>query len=155
MSTLRSASLRLFVFGSAIAASARGGSDSDFSKPVQFEARDGTVGHYSTGTPTPIELAFDPNFYLRTGGVVLIRTFRTDADTVVILDGNVLGKPANRDEAAAFLRRLGGRSHEVRTAVSLAFGMPGAPTVKSVTSITQVHMREIQSEPRARACPRR
>jgi septum formation protein len=44
------------------------------------------------------------------------------ADTVVTIDGEVLGKPAGRDEAAAFLRRLAGRTHEVRTFVALACG---------------------------------
>jgi septum formation protein len=39
------------------------------------------------------------------------------ADTVVVLDDEVLGKPENFDEACAFLRRLSGREHEVKTAV--------------------------------------
>ncbi len=63
------------------------------------------------------------------------------ADTIVIVDGEVLGKPADRTEAAAFLRRLAGRSHEVRTAVALAFGGSGAARVNVVTSTTQVRMR--------------
>lgn len=41
------------------------------------------------------------------------------ADTIVVLDGDVLGKPADRDEAAAMLRRLRGRPHEVLSAVTL------------------------------------
>ena len=35
------------------------------------------------------------------------------SDTVVVRDGTILGKPAGRDEAAAMLRSLSGRSHEV------------------------------------------
>jgi septum formation protein len=35
------------------------------------------------------------------------------ADTDVALDGEILGKPAGEGEAAAFLRRLSGRTHEV------------------------------------------
>ncbi|CAM5194453.1 dTTP/UTP pyrophosphatase OS=Castellaniella defragrans OX=75697 GN=HNR28_000497 PE=3 SV=1 [Castellaniella defragrans] len=42
------------------------------------------------------------------------------ADTTVILDGDVLGKPSDATEAAAMLRRLSGRVHEVHTAVVLA-----------------------------------
>lgn len=42
------------------------------------------------------------------------------ADTSVVLDGRVLGKPADRDEAMAMLLSLSGRSHEVYTAVALA-----------------------------------
>lgn len=41
------------------------------------------------------------------------------ADTAVVLDGRILGKPAGRDEALATLRALSGRNHEVLTAVAL------------------------------------
>ena len=41
------------------------------------------------------------------------------ADTAVIVDGEILGKPRNRADAAAMLERLSGRSHEVLTAVAL------------------------------------
>lgn len=41
------------------------------------------------------------------------------SDTVVILDGHVLGKPANAQDAKAMLRRLSGNTHEVTTGVSV------------------------------------
>ncbi|TIH07607.1 Maf family protein [Pseudomonas leptonychotis] len=41
------------------------------------------------------------------------------ADTAVVLDGRILGKPADRDEALATLSALSGRSHQVLTAVAL------------------------------------
>lgn len=41
------------------------------------------------------------------------------ADTIVVLDGDVLGKPASGSEAFAMLSRLSGKSHEVVTAVCL------------------------------------
>lgn len=41
------------------------------------------------------------------------------ADTVVEVDGDILGKPADDGEAAAMLARLSGRSHHVHTAVAL------------------------------------
>jgi septum formation protein len=44
------------------------------------------------------------------------------ADTVVVVDGEILGKPANAEDAAAMLRRLSGRSHEVFTGVCLLRG---------------------------------
>jgi septum formation protein len=44
------------------------------------------------------------------------------ADTVVVLGDDILGKPANRDEAATMLRRLAGRRHEVMTAYRAHFG---------------------------------
>jgi septum formation protein len=41
------------------------------------------------------------------------------ADTIVVLDGDILGKPASRDEAIATLTRLQGRTHTVHTAVAV------------------------------------
>ena len=41
------------------------------------------------------------------------------ADTVVWLDGEVYGKPANGEEACRMLRRLSGRTHQVYTGVCL------------------------------------
>jgi septum formation protein len=43
------------------------------------------------------------------------------ADTIVVVDGDILGKPRDRAEAAAMLRRLGGRDHVVVTATAVAF----------------------------------
>jgi septum formation protein len=42
------------------------------------------------------------------------------ADTAVVLDGRILGKPADRDEALATLTALAGREHRVLTAVAVA-----------------------------------
>lgn len=44
------------------------------------------------------------------------------ADTVVEVDGELLGKPASAADAARMLRRLSGRVHRVHTAVALARG---------------------------------
>jgi septum formation protein len=41
------------------------------------------------------------------------------ADTAVVLDGRILGKPRDRDDAMRMLSELSGRSHEVLTAVAL------------------------------------
>lgn len=40
------------------------------------------------------------------------------ADTVVVVDGKILGKPKNEEEAFSMLKSLSGRSHEVITAFS-------------------------------------
>ena len=50
----------------------------------------------------------------RAGAVVI------GADTIVVIDGAILGKPADAAEARAMLRRLAGREHEVFTAVAVA-----------------------------------
>lgn len=42
------------------------------------------------------------------------------ADTIVTLDGEIFGKPADRDDARRMLSRLAGRAHVVHTAVALA-----------------------------------
>ena len=39
------------------------------------------------------------------------------ADTIVVLDGRILNKPQDRDEAARMIRALAGRTHAVYTAV--------------------------------------
>ena len=48
-------------------------------------------------------------------GIVVI-----GADTIVVVDGDILGKPGDEAAAAAMLRRLAGRSHTVCTAVAVA-----------------------------------
>lgn len=70
------------------------------------------------------------------------------ADTVVIVDGEVLGKPADRTEAEAFLRRLSGRTHEVRTAVALAIEGPLLFDV----SVSQVSFRTLNGDEIQRYC---
>jgi septum formation protein len=41
------------------------------------------------------------------------------ADTAVVLDGEILGKPSDREDAGVMLQRLSGRTHAVLTAVAL------------------------------------
>jgi MAF protein len=62
------------------------------------------------------------------------------ADTVVALDGALLGKPEDADEARRMLRSLRGRTHDVVTAVAL---MPATKrAVLSRQPITHVTMRD-------------
>ncbi|QBF25329.1 septum formation inhibitor Maf [Pseudomonas tructae] len=42
------------------------------------------------------------------------------ADTAVVLDGRILGKPENREDALAMLATLSGREHQVLTSVAVA-----------------------------------
>src|SRR5579863_2120847 len=64
------------------------------------------------------------------------------ADTVVDLDGEALGKPADSDEAAWMLGRLSGRSHEVHTAFTLAIA--GEPHAVAERETTRVHFFALQ-----------
>ena len=56
------------------------------------------------------------------------------ADTIVVVDGEALGKPADRAEAAAMLRRLRGRAHEVMTGVAMVDAATGRQAARTVTS---------------------
>jgi len=47
------------------------------------------------------------------------------ADTVVVLDGDILEKPRDEDDACALLGRLSGRRHVVVSAIALAGGAAG------------------------------
>ncbi len=62
------------------------------------------------------------------------------ADTVVTVDGRLLGKPADPDEAAAMLRALSGRPHAVVTAFALRFP-DGTRHLQAVT--TRVTFRDL------------
>ena len=44
------------------------------------------------------------------------------SDTVVLVDGHILGKPVDRDHGLAMLSRLSGRQHQVLTAVAMVDG---------------------------------
>lgn len=61
------------------------------------------------------------------------------ADTAVVLDGDVLGKPADRDQAEQFLSRLAGRTHEVFSGVAVCHA--GAETASA--AVTRVRMRTL------------
>ncbi|WP_295998872.1 nucleoside triphosphate pyrophosphatase [uncultured Adlercreutzia sp.] len=53
------------------------------------------------------------------------------ADTMVVLDGKIFGKPRSASDGKHMLRQLSGRTHEVITAVSV--WMVSAPTVEEVS----------------------
>jgi septum formation protein len=54
------------------------------------------------------------------------------ADTIVVLDGEILGKPRDVDDARATLRRLSGRTHTVFTAIAVARGGHAVSAVEQV-----------------------
>ena len=58
------------------------------------------------------------------------------ADTVVAVDGQVLGKPSDAADASRMLRMLSGREHQVITGVCLVAG--GKPSVASETTLVTV-----------------
>ncbi|EJT84938.1 Maf family protein [Pseudomonas asiatica] len=64
------------------------------------------------------------------------------ADTAVVLDGRILGKPENREDALAMLADLSGREHQVLTAVALSDGQ----RVHSLCVTSKVRFRAISAE---------
>lgn len=79
------------------------------------------------------------------------------ADTAVVIDGEMLGKPRDRDEALAMLARLSGREHTVFSAVALAHqGCVRAELSRSVVRFRTVSAAEGEAywasgEPRDKA----
>src|SRR4249920_1546683 len=60
------------------------------------------------------------------------------SDTVIELDHDMLGKPADLAEARAMLRRLAGRDHHVHTAVSLVCLARGVDVVALSTAVVRM-----------------
>ena len=64
------------------------------------------------------------------------------ADTAVVLDGEVFGKPADEADALRMLAALSGRRHEVMTGVAVRSGESTA----SALTVTEVKFREIRPD---------
>jgi septum formation protein len=63
------------------------------------------------------------------------------ADTVVVVDGMILGKPADDHDAARMLRLLSGRVHEVLTGIAIRAGDRETSAVES-TAVTFVPLAD-------------
>lgn len=63
------------------------------------------------------------------------------ADTTVVVDGRVLGKPADRREAAEMLELLSGRCHDVLTGVAVADG------TRAVSGLSRTEVRFLPLSP--------
>ena len=61
------------------------------------------------------------------------------ADTIVVCEGNVLGKPRDEAEAAKMLRLLSGRDHQVMTGCTVLRG----ERCVTFTEVTDLHFREL------------
>lgn len=72
------------------------------------------------------------------------RSWVVSADTTVVVDDTVLGKPRDRAEARKMLRRLSGRSHRVLSGMALVNAERGV--AKSAVSSTRVFIRRLSDE---------
>lgn len=78
---------------------------------------------------------------------LLIDTVVIGADTIVVLDGQILGKPRNEEHAFEMLQNLQGRSHEVYTGVAfLSYNKEGKKEVISHAVETKVHAHEMSEK---------
>jgi septum formation protein len=89
---------------------------------IDFEVR--TKGDIDESFPTDMPVAEAPLYIALQKAKAYIDEIDDDetvitADTVVILDNELIGKPCDRAAAIAMLRRLSGRRHEVVTGVAL------------------------------------
>ena len=64
------------------------------------------------------------------------------ADTVVVCDGEIMGKPADAADAERMLTQLAGRTHHVVTGVAVVWGTG----VESAAEVTQVTMHTLSPE---------
>ena len=68
------------------------------------------------------------------------------ADTIVVCQGQILGKPRSEDHAAQMLALLSGRDHQVMTGCTVLRG----DRCMSFTEITDLHFRELSQKEIAR-----
>ena len=104
--------------------------DADETFPAELQA--GEIPYYiSRAKARAYETQLQPNQLLIT------------ADTIVWLDGHMLGKPHDEAEAVAMLRRLSGRTHQVYTAVTFA---QQGQSLETLVDCTDVTFRELTDE---------
>lgn len=64
------------------------------------------------------------------------------ADTVVVIDGRIIGKPKDKQDAFNILKSLSGRTHEVYT----GFTVCGKGVLKTDFEVTKVHFKNLCDE---------
>lgn len=116
----------------------------------EFEILPSTAEEVVEGTPTPMELvqklaclkAREVSLREETVGKAVL-----GADTVVALDGKVLGKPKDEEDAFRMLSALSGKMHEVCTGVCMRFLKESGEWVELVDSAsTKVHFASLTKE---------
>ena len=64
------------------------------------------------------------------------------ADTIVVCQGRILGKPHSAEEAEGMLRLLSGRDHQVMTGCTVLYGDKS----ETFTEVTHLHFRELSEK---------
>jgi len=96
------------------------------------------------GPPTPEVVAALALEKARSVAALVSEGVVVGADTVVVVDGEALGKPAGADDARVMLRRLRGRTHEVITGVAVVDAATGRAASTAV--VTAVNMRDVADD---------
>ena len=96
--------------------------------------------------PSDMPVEDVPVFIAKQKAVVVAKTHPQQtvlaADTIVTIDGEVIGKPQSRDDAFAILRRLSGRTHRVITGVAIV----SEGQVELFSDITEVSFYPLSDE---------
>lgn len=107
---------------------------SDFEESVLLDTPQDTVLAFAKGKAGEVVMRVPD------GRIVL------GADTVVVCDGTILGKPHQKDDAFRMLKMLQGRSHEVYTGVCLLKKDGGIFREKSFVEETKVNFAKMTDE---------
>ncbi len=111
---------------------------------LDFEVVPSGVDEFDAGDPTSVVIGNA----LRKARAVSDRLADPEAlvvggDTVIVHQGDVIGKPADPEEAATFMRRLSGSEHEVLGGLAVVrFG----GEEKTAATATKVRFRELSAE---------
>ena len=94
-------------------------------------------------TMNPSAAAFDEVARLSREKALAVNREKTDiviaADTIVVCEGHVLGKPRSREEAFEMLSLLSGRDHQVMTGCTVVT----KDAVHTFTEVTDLHFRPL------------
>jgi septum formation protein len=91
---------------------------------MEFDIMVHTTDESFPGTHTPEEIAIHIAKEKARAVAEVLKETRTvvAADTIVVLDNEIIGKPVDREDAISILSRLSGRGHHVITGVSIING---------------------------------
>lgn len=118
---------------------------------VEFELLAADVDESRRAQEAPAEYVCRIARYKAQRAVELLGTRDPDycvvaADTTIALDGDIIGKPADRDQCCSILRRLSARQHLVLSAVALATpAAVGLRLSQNRVSFKSLSAREIES----------
>ena len=67
-------------------------------------------------------------------------------DTIVVLEGNIYGKPKDKEDAIHMLKNFSGKTHEVMSGLCMIFQRAGVSYQKVGVDITKVHVKSLTNQ---------